>query len=45
MTSTRRLIPLTIAALVAAATAAVALAHSGGTDAAPVPLTTTPSPP
>ena len=37
MTSTRRLIPLAIAALIATATAAVALAHSGGTDAATGP--------
>jgi hypothetical protein len=37
MTSTRRLIPLAIAALIAAATAAVALAHSGGTEAATDP--------
>lgn len=37
MTSTRRLIPLAIAALIAAAAAAVALAHSGGTEAATDP--------
>jgi hypothetical protein len=37
MTSTRRLIPLAIVTLIAAATAVVALAHSGGTEAAAGP--------
>ena len=34
MTSIRRLIPLALAILLAGATAVVALAHSGGTEAA-----------
>jgi hypothetical protein len=36
MTSTRRLMPLALATLIAGATAVVALAHSGGGEAAPL---------
>ena len=36
MTSTRRLLPLALATVIAASTAAIALAHSGGGEAAPM---------